>query len=230
MLKTLDRAWARVEAALAGCVLLAMIAVSAAGLAVQALALTGLPWAVDRAGELDWVEWLLRKGTLWLAFLGMSLAAHHGRHVRFERALRDAPPRARHQLLALASLVTSAISAGLMLAFARAVGSNLAERPAEVELLDATGRVMHLCDASAAQLAEVPGLNAPHVFCAVRIALAAFGVHAETASAAFQLIAPVALLVVALRFFAAALGHARAATRRGNRGDRGGDEGVEAGS
>ena len=207
----LDRAWARVESWVAAAVLAAMLAVVWAGLAVELLARIGVPWAVEQSGRLDWVEWLLRKGTLWLAFLGMSLAAHHGRHVRFERVLRDAPPRARHQLLAIANLATSAISAALAIAFTHAVGSNLAERPAEVELLDAAGNAIHVCDASAAQLAAVPGLSQPHVFCAVRSALALSGIHAETASAAFQLITPVALAVVALRL----LGHAAAESRAG---------------
>ena len=212
----MDRAWASAEAWIALGLLLSMLLVAAFAAVVRVLMHFEVAWAAALlTGDLAWTDTLLRTGTLWLAFLGMSLAAYHQRHVRVETVLRRAPPLSRAKLLAAASLATSAICVGLLIAFSHAVAANLAERPAEYELLDPQGQALHLCDASAAQLAQVADLTRPAVFCAVRSVLALAGLRAETPRAAFQLIVPLMLLVTALRF----LGHGARQMRLASAGD-----------
>jgi TRAP-type C4-dicarboxylate transport system permease small subunit len=206
-LARVDRGWARVERGLALGVLLVMLLVAALTALLQLLTRLDVAWAVALGGELDWSDTLLRSGTLWLAFLGMSLAAHRQRHVGVDRMLRTAPQHARDQMRAASSLVTSAITVGLLIAFSRAVHSNLGERPALYELLSPSG-ALHVCDATSEQLAQYPDAAPPALFCALRSLLAACSLPAETPGAAAQLIIPLMLLVVALRFFADGARHA----------------------
>jgi TRAP-type C4-dicarboxylate transport system permease small subunit len=195
-----------------------MLLVAGFGAAVRVLVRFEIGWAAALlTGDLAWTDTLLRTGTLWLAFLGMSLAAHHQKHVRVQVLLQRAPPRSRAKLLAAGSLATGVISLGLLIAFSHAVASNLAERPAEYELLDEHGSALHVCDASPRQLALVADLTRPAVFCAARSVLALCGVHAETPRAASQLIAPVMLLAVALRFLAHGVRQLRLAIGAGSR-------------
>lgn len=181
----------------------ALLLVAAFSAVVRVLANWHLTWAAELlARDIAWSDTVLRTGTLWLAFLGASLAAYHRKHVRLDAMLATAPPRSRARMLAGASFATALIALGLVVAFGQAVRSNLAERPAEYELLRPDGTVVHLCDAQPAELATVPGLVRPALFCGVRSVLGACGVQAETPGAAAQLFVPVMLLVVALRFLA----------------------------
>ena len=79
---------------------------------------------------------------------------------------------------------------------------NLTERPVEYEMLGPNGS-MHVCDATDEQLAGLIDFEQPTLFCAGRAVLAVFTIPAETPGAAFQLIVPIMLFVMALRF----LGH-----------------------
>jgi hypothetical protein len=96
---------------------------------------------------------------------------------------------------------------------------NMSERPVEYELL-ADGGPIHVCDASAAQLRDVTDLSKPAVFCAFRSLLNVFGFSAETPGAAFQLIVPLMLFVIALRLLGHGIGYLRVA--------RGGAAAIEA--
>ncbi|HMI93796.1 MAG TPA: TRAP transporter small permease subunit, partial [Polyangiales bacterium] len=182
-LARLDRAWARGETWLALAVLLAMLLVGVLTALLQVLTRCDVAWAISLGDKLDWSDAMQRRGTLWLAFIGLSLAAHQHKHVRIDRVLRRAPPRSRDQMLAASSLAASVITIGLLIAFSRAVYSNLGERPALYELLGPSG-ALHVCDASAAQLAEQPDAAPPPLFCALRSLLAACSLPAETPGAA----------------------------------------------
>jgi TRAP-type C4-dicarboxylate transport system permease small subunit len=208
-----DRAWARAETWLGLGVLLAMLLVAALTAVLQVLARCDVTWAIELGGEIDWTDALLRRGTLWLAFLGMSLAAHHQQHVGIARVLRRAPARSRHQMQALSSFAASVIAVGLLIAFSRAIHANLGERPALYELLAETGSV-HVCDATTAQLAVHPEAAASPLFCALRGVLRACSLPAETPGAVAQLAIPLLLLVVALRFLAHGVRHLRLALDR----------------
>jgi hypothetical protein len=105
----------------------------------------------------------------------------------------------------IAGLITFAISFSLW----KAVELNLAERPIEYEMLTETGS-QHICDATAAQLKELEGVDVPSMFCAVRTGLKALGITPETPGAAFQLIVPFMFIVMGFRFFGAGWTAARA--------------------
>jgi hypothetical protein len=115
-------------------------------------------------------------------------------------------PKARMIMRSLVGFISSAISLGLSRAFWQAVLINGQERPPEFELLTATGAV-HVCDASAAQLAEL-STSRPWFFCTIRSVLSALGAAVDTPGAAFQLIVPVMFVIMAVRMFAQGVNHA----------------------
>jgi hypothetical protein len=82
-------------------------------------------------------------------------------------------------------------------AFWGAVEVNASERPISYEVLADSG-ALHVCDATAAQLAA-SNMSAPGLFCALRSGLSAIGVPVETPGAAAQLIVPWMFVMIALR-------------------------------
>jgi len=203
-LRRIDRAWARGEGWLVVLVLILMVLVAGFAASVRNLTRFDIGWANALLNDMDWADSLLRKGTLWLAFLGASLATHQGKHINIDILLRVAPAKAKYTMQAISSVVASLIAIGLVVSFSSAVYLNLTERPVEYELLGPDGGSMHVCDATAKELAEIPDLDRPSMFCAARSVLNAVSVPAETPGAAFQLIVPIMLVIIALRF----LGHA----------------------
>src|SRR5690606_34060724 len=79
-LRSFDGNVARVEAAIATIVLLLMILVAVA----QALLRTATGFQIELANQalqhFGWADPVLQKGTLWVAFLGASLATHGEKH------------------------------------------------------------------------------------------------------------------------------------------------------
>jgi TRAP-type C4-dicarboxylate transport system permease small subunit len=200
-LQRLDRAYARFEGWLTVGVLILMVVVAAFQAAIRNLTRFDIQWANDLLTDMDWADSLLRKGTLWLAFLGASLATYYRKHIAIDSLLRAAPPRAKYWMLGISTSLAGAITFGLMYAFWSAVHLNLAERPVEYEML-ANGGSIHVCDASAAQLKDLVDFNKPIYFCAFRTLLGLFGFTAETPGAAFQVIVPICFFVIALRLLA----------------------------
>jgi len=203
MLKRFDRMWARGEGWLTVVVLILMVFTAGFQASVRNLTRFDIGWANDMLNDLDWADSLLRKGTLWLSFLGASLATHKLKHINIDVMLRIAPPKAKYTMLALSSICAGLITFGLVKSFSDAVALNLTERPVEYELMAVDGESMHVCDASQERVDQLEGLEKPTGFCMLRSALAVVGVPAETPGAAFQLIVPVMLFVIALRM----LGH-----------------------
>jgi len=218
-LQRIDRMWARLEGALTVGVLILMVLTAGMQAGVRNLTRFDLEWANQLLTSLDWADSLLRKGTLWLAFLGASLATYHHKQIAIDSLMRMAPPRAKYWMLGISTLLAGIITFGLSYAFGSAVELNMSERPVEYELLADSGPI-HVCDASAAQLRDVTDLSKPVVFCAFRSVLGVFGFGAETPGAAFQLIVPVMLFVIALRLLGHGIGYLRVA--------RGGAAAIEA--
>jgi TRAP-type C4-dicarboxylate transport system permease small subunit len=194
----IDRAWARVEGALTVSVLILMVVVAGLQAGVRNLTRFDLTWANEMLTSMDWADSFLRKGTMWLAFLGASLATYYRKQIAIDSLLRMAPLRAKYWMLGISTLLAGVISIGLAYSFWSAVELNLAERPVEYEVL-AEGGSIHVCEASDAQLRELVDFEKPNVFCLFRKVLSAFGTEAETPGAAFQLIVPLMLLVIGLR-------------------------------
>jgi TRAP-type C4-dicarboxylate transport system permease small subunit len=204
-LKWLDDGIARGEAAVAAFVLLLMIFLAALQALLHNLA-SGLEmtWANAALTELNWIDQVLQKGTLWLAFLGASLATHADRHIAIDALPRLLPGRLRLLTKAIVSLAAAVTSYFLARVFFSAVRITAMERPLEYEVLGAEGPI-HLCDAAVADVAAAE-LTRPELFCAIRRGLTALGAQTETPVAALQLIVPAMFLVIAVRLTARSIG------------------------
>lgn len=207
LLRRIDRAWARAEGWLTVGVLILMVLVAGFQASVRNLTRFDIAWANHLLADMDWADSLLRKATLWLAFLGASLAAHKHKHIGVDILLRFAPPKPKYAILALGGIFTGVIALGMTKSFSEAVYLNLTERPIEYEMLGDQGS-MHVCDATPEQLAQLQDFERPSMFCAFRSGLGAVGVPAETPGAAFQIIVPLMLFAMALRFLAYGTGNA----------------------
>ncbi|MCG8556403.1 MAG: TRAP transporter small permease [Proteobacteria bacterium] len=197
LVRRLDRAWAWGEGALTVAVLLAMVLMAGFQAGVRNLAYYDIAWASALLTDMEWADSFLRKATLWLAFLGASLASHGDKHIGIDILSRIAPPKPRWIMRAIVNLLGGVVTLGLTYAFFSAVKLNLTERPMEYEVLGNEGS-MHVCDASFELLAQLE-FDAPSAFCALRALYNAVGVPAETPGAAFQVIVPVAFFVMSLR-------------------------------
>ncbi|MEQ8456562.1 MAG: TRAP transporter small permease subunit [Sandaracinaceae bacterium] len=203
-LKRFDAGIARGEAVLATLFLLSMILAASVQAIFRNLAGAEIDWANTALSSLEWVDPFLQKGTLWLAFLGASLATREGRHIGIDLLPRLAPKKAKLLMRGLAALFSSVVSFFLARAFWAAVLVNAEERPATYEVFGDTGP-LHVCDATMAQVADA-SLEMPGIFCHVRTALAGVGVPVETPEAALQLIVPVMFVVMSARLLANGVG------------------------
>jgi TRAP-type C4-dicarboxylate transport system permease small subunit len=214
----IDRAWARVEGGLALVLLLALIVVGGCSAVLHGLARVHVDWAQALVARLDWSEPFLRTTTFWLAFLGASLGAQRQQHIAVDHLLRDAPPRAKLQLQAIAGFAGALLTAGLAVAFYAACLGALSERSVVYELIVASGPPLHVCDASDAQLARaLAGAHRPLLTCTLRALLRACSLPSETPEAAFLLIAPLMLAVIALRLLGLGVRSARRYAAEGAR-------------
>jgi TRAP-type C4-dicarboxylate transport system permease small subunit len=198
-LRRLDRGWARVEGWLIVAVLILMVLVAGFAAGIRNLTLFDISWANRLLNDMDWADSLLRKGTLWLAFIGASLATYERKHINIDIVMRLVSPKAKFTMMAICALSAGLITLALTYSFSSAVYLNLTERPVEYELLGDHGS-MHVCDATDAQLKNLVDFEKPTMFCIARTVLSVFAVPAETPGAAFQLIVPFTLFVMALRF------------------------------
>jgi TRAP-type C4-dicarboxylate transport system permease small subunit len=185
-----------------------MVLVAAFQATVRNLTRFDIAWANALLTDMGWADSLLRKGTLWLAFLGASLATYYRKQIAIDSLTRLAPPRAKYWLHGISTLVAGLITLALAYAFLEAVELNLSERPVEYEVLVETGSI-HVCDATAAQLKDLADFAKPTFFCAFRSLLGVFGISAETPGSAFQVIVPLMFLVIALRMLGQAVEYFR---------------------
>jgi TRAP-type C4-dicarboxylate transport system permease small subunit len=204
VLKRADDGIARGEAALAAFILLVMILLAATQALLYNLATRAeIQLAQEILLELGWIDSFLQKGTLWLAFLGASLATHKDQHIGIDALHRVMPKGARKAVkvvITVAACVTCFFLARVF--FASALAAQ--ERPLEYELLGDEGPI-HICEGTAAQIADA-GLTRPALFCNARAFFASIGSPVETPVGALQLIVPVMFLWMAVRFGARALG------------------------
>lgn len=204
-LKRFDVGLARGEAVVATLFLVSMILAGCAQALMRHFATDWeAVWANGALDHLDWVDGFLQKGTLWLAFLGASLATRDGRHIGIDLLPRLAPKKGKLLMRGIAGVVSSIVSFYLARAFWAAVLVNAEERPASYEVFGDTGP-LHVCDATAAQVADA-ALEVPSLFCAVRDGLAAINVPVETPNAALQLIVPAMFVIISVRLLANGVG------------------------
>jgi TRAP-type C4-dicarboxylate transport system permease small subunit len=196
-LKRFNDGLARGEAALAMSMLLLMLVVAFAQAFLRNMTNLGFGWANAGLTWLDWADFIISKGTLWLAFLGASLAVHGDKHISIDILPRLVSPRARMVMRALSSIIGGIICFFLARAFFTAVLINGEELPSELSVLGPDGNT-HVCDASALQITESDA-HVPSTFCVVRAVFKGLGVTLQTPGAAFQLIAPIMFVFMCLR-------------------------------
>lgn len=177
-----------------------MIALASLQALLRNLTYLELSFANDALGQLAWIDEFLKKGTLWLAFLGASLATRDERHIAIDVLPKLLNDQGKRFVRGLVGISAGLISFMLARAFWGAVQVNATERPISYEVLADTG-TLHVCDATLAQL-ETSGMAAPTLFCGLRSGLSAIGVPVETPGAAAQLIVPVAFVVIGVRLLA----------------------------
>src|SRR4051794_29642438 len=100
-LRRLDRGWAKGEGYLTVATLLLMVLVAGFAALIRNLTRFDIAWANEMLTNMDWADSLLRKATMWLAFLGASLATYHRKHIGIDVLLMLAPKRAKYGLLAI---------------------------------------------------------------------------------------------------------------------------------
>jgi TRAP-type C4-dicarboxylate transport system permease small subunit len=205
LLKRFDEGLARGEAMLAMLWLLAMIGAGATQAFFRFCATRiEAEWANPILQSLDWVDPLLHKGTLWLAFLGASLATREGRHIAIDIVPRIAPHKARLVMHGVVGLAASAIAFVLSRAFWAQV-KRIAEEGSAYTLYGASGDQIHMCEATAAELSDA-GIDGSPISCGFRSAFDAIGITLDNPQAALQFVIPVMFIVIAVRLLANAIG------------------------
>jgi TRAP-type C4-dicarboxylate transport system permease small subunit len=203
-----DAGIARIEGYVVTILLLAMIAVAAGQALWFNLAERGVDWAARILEASAWADPFLQKGTLWLAFLGASLATHEDKHFAIDLVTKVVPAGAARVMLRSASFGAGLVSLALAAVFYHACVASDATVPFEYERLTPDGR-QHVCDV--AQAAD-DGAARPALLCELRAALAFARIPVSTGAGAAQLIVPSMLVVIGLRLLARSAG--LLATRR----------------
>jgi len=141
----------------------------------------------------------MQKSTLWLAFLGASLATHNEKHIAIDVLSRISPKRAQSLLAVIVGLFSAVTCFYLARVFFLAVMNNAGDIPFDMQVMDEAGASLHVCDVAQAALLDAR-LTRPELFCGVRAGLEALGAHVTTPDTALQLIAPAMFLVMSARF------------------------------
>lgn len=157
-------------------------------------------WAQAVLDNLSWADAFLQKGTLWLAFLGASLATHHDKHIAIDVFAKLMRPRVRAAMRAFACVGAGVIAFVLASVFYEACVVADASVPFDYEVLTSQGPA-HVCDAPVAELGDA---SRPFVLCALRAALGAVGVPVSSGGGVAQLITPLAFVIIGLRLLARA--------------------------
>ncbi len=199
-LRRVDGAVARGEAAVATVVLLLMILVAVAQAVLRTLTAFEVGFANQALEHFTWADPFLQKGTLWLAFLGASLATHDDKHIAIDVLHRVVPPRVREALRGFVGVVAGVVSVALAYVVRLSIVNNGLYVPLDFSIMDAHGRSVHVCTVTAARAAEV-GLDRPDLFCGVRSVLSSLGVQVSTPTNALELIVPVMFVIIGVRFF-----------------------------
>jgi TRAP-type C4-dicarboxylate transport system permease small subunit len=194
-LRRFDERVARVEGALAVVVLLGMVLVASLQALFFNIAERGVDWAQALLESMSWSDAFLQKGTLWIAFLGASLATQKDKHIAVDLLPRLTTPRTGAIFRAVASLGAAVIAFVLARVFFGACVIADQAVPYEYEALTPTGP-MHICDAPAEIAAK---LHRPDVLCALRAGLATINVPVSSGEGIAQFIAPFMFVVIGVR-------------------------------
>lgn len=198
-IRKLNAGVARGEAAAAAGVLLLMILAAALQALLRNLTDFEVAWANDALADLEWIDPFLKKGTVWVAFLGASLATYHEKHIAIDILPRIVPAAVRRVMKACVGLGAGATAVGLAVVFWGAVINNAADRPLDYEVL-VDGTPSHICEASEDLLSSYE-MSRPGFYCAIRAVMNGVGADAETPEGASQFIMPVMFMIIGIRMF-----------------------------
>lgn len=199
LLRRIDRGISRGEAFLATAVLLGMIVVAALQAGLRNLTNLGVSWANEALANFAWADQFLQKGTLWVAFLGASLAVSSNKHIAIDILARLSGRKTRAVIVGITSIAAGIVCIAFARVFFMSIMNIASDIPLSYEILLPDGGRAHLCDAPAAVLAE-QGLSRPGLFCGIRNFLAIFDAAPATPENGMQMIIPPALLLMAVRF------------------------------
>ncbi|MCC7541411.1 MAG: TRAP transporter small permease subunit [Deltaproteobacteria bacterium] len=200
-LRRFDDGVARGEAALLTVILVAMVLFAAVQAALRNLSQAHIELATSLLTHFGWIDDFLQLGTVWVAFLGASLASHVEKHIAIDALSKVVPPRIRVAMHGLVLLFTAVIGVWLATAFYRAIVSQPTD--ADFEIFAGT-QMVHVCDAADRALADAHA-HRPIIFCPIRSGLTALGVVSKegkplgNSAAAYQLVVPVMFVFMALR-------------------------------
>jgi TRAP-type C4-dicarboxylate transport system permease small subunit len=201
-LRRFDDQVARAEGAVVTVVLLSMVLVASLQALFFNIAERGVAWAAAALEAISWADTFLQKGTLWLAFVGASLATHADKHIAIDVLTKVTSPRTSAVMRSIAAFASGVIALVLARVFYDACLASDAAVPFDLELLTSAGPT-HVCDASR----EALGSNArPTVLCALRSGLRGIGVPVASGAGIAQLIVPVMFIVIGLRLLGRGIG------------------------
>lgn len=191
-----DRKLATFEGWVATFVLLSMIVVATVQAVLFNIAQHDVAWAAKALMSVDWADTYLQKGTLWLAFLGASLATHEDKHIAIDVLTKFLSPKADRIVRFVVSAATAVVCVVLSRVFLQAGLAADATIPFDYEVLTPEGG-RHICDVASGLLGD---RSRPGLFCAVRGAFSAIGIPSNSGAGIAQLIVPLMFLVIAARF------------------------------
>lgn len=191
----IDRSVARIEGGIAVAVLLSMVLVASLQALFFNIAEQDVAWARAALDGLSWADTFLQKGTLWLAFLGASLATHQDKHIAIDVLPKLSSPKASGVMRLFASFASGVIAFVLAYVFLQACLVADAAVPFDYEVLTPEGPA-HVCDGASDAIGEV---SKPVAFCALRSFLGALGIAVSSGAGIAQLIAPLMFLMIGFR-------------------------------
>lgn len=197
-LRRFDDQVARVEGLVVTFVMLSMVVVASLQALFFNIAERGVAWATSALESMSWADTYLQKGTLWLAFVGASLATHADKHIAIDVLTKITSPRTSAIMRALAALTSGVIAFALAKVFYDASLASDATVPFDYEILTADGPE-HVCDTTAHERGTTPR---PVIFCGMRGALAAIGVPVASGAGVAQLVVPVMFVFIGVRLLA----------------------------
>ena len=198
-LKQLDDRLANAEAKVSVVVLLVMIGAAFAQALLEVLAKrVGIDAAQKALESIGNIDHFLQTATLWLAFLGASLATHANKHIAIDVLDRLLGKSAKRVIKVVTYLVAGLVSLALTWIFVEVIVKEGSILPAEMATFQ-DGEELHICDARDEVLAN-NDLARPSFFCGVRAAFSSVGIVMQSSRPALQFVVPLLFFVISARF------------------------------
>ena len=89
--------------------------------------------------SLDWADEVMRNVTLWIGFIGASIATHEGKHINVDALTRFLRPKARAIVSAIVQVVAAGICALLFWSAYKVVAGNVARFGGDAGAVTAAG-------------------------------------------------------------------------------------------